>query len=445
MKRTCLAALIVLLIAHGASFAQQDNSDRSSNSSPDTPAAPQGLDAASTLPAKIRANSPYSVTFPTPVTGSGLPPGLYSAGAAGPVHPTNGFLPARPPGFWVSAEPLLWWFKSSRVPPLITAGGNGVPGTPGTHVALDSLGFDDAVRPGGRFRFGYNFESMPNVGFEVNYFFVGDRQSNAQFASGGNPVLGRPYLDLATGMPAANLFAFPGAVIGSATVAPRSWLWGMETNLTTSLIDTDTFHLGALGGFRFLSLDDELSIGEPFYVKRNVPGFGGSLVGLHDGFRGLNNFYGGQLGLESGLRFGRLTIDVRGKVALGDMHQVVDVAGATNVLGAKGSTAHYQGGLLALRSNIGQYSRDVFAVIPELGLNVGWQLTPELRVFAGYTVLWINNVARAGEQIDPVVNTSQFPILSGNHPLVGAPRPAFHFHETDFWAQGVNFGVELRF
>jgi hypothetical protein len=83
--------------------------------------------------------------------------------------------------------------------------------------------------------------------------------------------------------------------------------------------------------------------------------------------------------------------------------------------------------------------------VSEVGLNVGWQLTRHVTLYAGYSFLWVNTVARAGEQIDPVVNTTQFPILSGNGPLVGLARPAFHFDGTDFWAQGLDFGLELRY
>jgi hypothetical protein len=67
------------------------------------------------------------------------------------------------------------------------------------------------------------------------------------------------------------------------------------------------------------------------------------------------------------------------------------------------------------------------------------------KVYAGYLFLWVNTVARAAEQIDPVVNMTQFPILSGNGPLVGAARQAFHFAGTDFLAQGLNLGLELRY
>jgi hypothetical protein len=100
---------------------------------------------------------------------------------------------------------------------------------------------------------------------------------------------------------------------------------------------------------------------------------------------------------------------------------------------------------LALRSNIGRHQPDELAFIPEVGLNVGLQLTRHLKLYAGYSFLWVNMVARAGEQIDPVVNVTQFPILSGAGSLVGPARPAFNFDGADFWAQGLNFGLELRY
>ena len=105
----------------------------------------------------------------------------------------------------------------------------------------------------------------------------------------------------------------------------------------------------------------------------------------------------------------------------------------------------FRGGLYALRSNIGRHQRDELAFIPEVGLNVGFQLTRHLKLFAGYSFLWVSTVARAGEQIDPVINVTQFPIRSGDGPLVGPARPAFNFDGTDFWAQGLNFGLELRY
>src|SRR5262249_56577755 len=136
------------------------------------------------------------------------------------------------------------------------------------------------------------------------------------------------------------------------------------------------------------------------------------------------------VGLEAGVQLALLTIDLRGKVSLGQMHQVASVNGATTALRPDGSTTLFQGGLFALRSNSGRQQRDELAFIPEVGLNVGLQLTRHVKLYTGYSFLWVNTVARAGEQIDPVVNVTQFPIRSANRPLVGPARPAFNFDGT---------------
>lgn len=347
-------------------------------------------------------------------------------------------------GLWISAEHLLWWIKDANVPPLVTADGNGVIGSPGTRVLLDDLNFVDDFRQGGRFALGYRFESNPPVGIEASGFFLADTDAQVRFSSSG-PVLGRPYMDAETGKPAVTLISSPGIAGGSVTIAARTSLWGSEANLSVGVVSAGQFHLTVLGGFRLLSLEDEVKIDEHFSVARSVPGFGGNTVKLQDDFNADNRFYGGQLGLAAGLRFRMLTIDFRGKIGLGQMRQKVNINGATNVLMPDGSTTVFEGGLLALRSNIGHHQRDQLAFLPEVGLNVGLQLTRYLKVYAGYTFLWVSTVARAGEQMDPVVNVTQFPILSGNGPLVGPARPAFHFAGTDFWAQGMNFGLQLRF
>jgi hypothetical protein len=348
-------------------------------------------------------------------------------------------------GFTGSAEYLLWWFKNGRVPPLVTAGGDGKLGSPGTRPVVDNLDFDSDVRQGGRFTLGYHLESMPSFGVEASYFFLADRQSDVRISSDGNPLLAQPFLNAVTGLPDATVVAKAGVAAGTVTVGARTSLWGAEANLADRLINHDRFHLAALGGFRFLLLEDEVTSLEQFLVSPNVPGFGGSRVVLQDEFRTLNRFYGGQVGLATCVPIGLLTVDIRSTIALGQMQQLADVNGVLNRLSPNGATTIFPGGLYALRSNSGRHQRDEFAFLPELGLNVSWQLTHYLKLYAGYSFLWVSTVARAGEQIDPVVNVSQFPLRSGLGPLRGPARPALNLDGNDFWAQGLNFGLELKY
>src|SRR5689334_20625026 len=82
-----------------------------------------------------------------------------------------------------SSEALLWWCKNGRVPPLVTAGGDGKPGSSGTRIQLNKLDFVDDFRPGGQFALSYRLESIPWLLVESRYFFLSNQQSNARFSS----------------------------------------------------------------------------------------------------------------------------------------------------------------------------------------------------------------------------------------------------------------------
>jgi hypothetical protein len=94
------------------------------------------------------------------------------------------------------------------------------------------------------------------------------------------------------------------------------------------------------------------------------------------------------------------------------------------------------GALLAQATNIGQYSDDQFALLPELGVDLGYQVTPALSLHVGYTLLYLTQVLRTGDQLDLAVGSS------------GAPgdvaRPIAALDDTSLWVQGLNLGVEWR-
>jgi hypothetical protein len=86
-------------------------------------------------------------------------------------------------------------------------------------------------------------------------------------------------------------------------------------------------------------------------------------------------------------------------------------------------------------------------VVPQVDVAAGCHLANCARLFVGYSFLYLSDVARPGEQIDRGINPVQAPTITGlpNAPLVGPARPAPLFNHADFWAQGLNFGVELRY
>lgn len=143
------------------------------------------------------------------------------------------------------------------------------------------------------------------------------------------------------------------------------------------------------------------------------------------------------------MRQNRLFANITGKLALGDTHQTVDINGATTITPPGGPATVRPSGLLALPSNTGRFSRDEFSVVPEGSVNVGYQVTDNLRVSVGYTFLYWSDVVRPGDAIDLRVNSTRAP--TSLVPPSGPAAPLFTFRSSDFWVQGIAFGVELRF
>jgi hypothetical protein len=139
---------------------------------------------------------------------------------------------------------------------------------------------------------------------------------------------------------------------------------------------------------------------------------------------------------------GRWTFDVRGKVALGYTRQQAKVTGNISPLSG-GGLPDLPGGLLALNSNIGTYSQRQVSVVPEFGLNVGYDVTSRLRVFGGYSFLYWTNVSRPGQQVDRVLDVNRIPDFPAA-PATSTIRPVNPRGSENLWAQGVNFGLMYR-
>jgi hypothetical protein len=199
-------------------------------------------------------------------------------------------------------------------------------------------------------------------------------------------------------------------------------------------------------GPRWLQLNEGLGIGAITILRPDLPGTGGNLRIINDQFPTRNMFLGGQLGVQGEARRGSFYFGGRALLGLGWVEQVSNIDGGTRIVARGSGITPGLGGVFALPTNIGRHERDQFGIVPELGVHAGVQLTDMVRLYAGYTILYWPEVVRPGEQIDRGLNPTQFPVnVAAGSRLVGPARPAFAFNETDFWAQGVNFGVEIRY
>jgi Putative beta barrel porin-7 (BBP7) len=358
----------------------------------------------------------------------------------------------QPERFWVRSEFLIWWIKTANLPPLVTTSlisdsRPGALGSPATDVNFGRTRMDFQDRGGGRFTFGWWLNDERQWGLEANYFFLSGRSLGQTFVSPGNPVLARPFFNANGGFQDSLLIAFPGIVSGGVEVYIPSFLQGAEANFTSTLAKSESVRCEALGGFRFLNLDDSLHIGSrsvvtlaPNYKFLGIP-YDGRTIRVNDRFDSRNDFYGAQLGGRVELRRKRFTLDLLAKAALGVSRETITISGSTTI----DSQPAQNGGLYALSSNSGQFSRNVFAVVPEVGFNLKFELTNHIRLFGGYSFLYWSSTARPWDHVDSSVNVNLIPTSSSFGAAGGAARPAFAFNSSSFFAQGANFGVEFHY
>jgi hypothetical protein len=389
-----------------------------------TPYAPQGPPDCMSLP----ANLPNATT----------PPGCCGAADCCPVA-------------YISGEYLLWWFKKDRLSaPLLTTAAPGTTSTgvltdPNTVILLDSSGLGNNPQSGGRLTAGFWFDSSHIFALEGDGFIFERRperfiaQSNA---ANGNPLIAVPFTDVTAGFPgapASYVVTNTGVSTGVASVETSNKFWGAEANL---ILNTPGCCCGNCGvgasifaGFRYLDFSERTEVDTNSMTIAT-----GASVLTDDTFRTRNQFYGGQLGVRLGFNAGALFFAGQAKCAIGQVDQSIDTLGTVTNIAAPGAVpASSPGGLLAVGSNSGRFNQTKFAYVPEAEGRIGWQFTPCFSMWAGYSLLYWNEVLRSGQQIDPNVVMAQ--------QLGGVPQPGTFpqvlFHQTSLWAQGINVGLEI--
>jgi len=453
-----------------------------------TPPAPKLISPYSSpiRPQQVAQSTPTEVVSPPQKSNSSVPAIVNSVSTSDPCNCNccpERFTPCYEPGpnrMYLRAEFLSWWTRSAGGPPLLTtsttplpvpdANGNvpisalgniGAFGVPGTVVLLNSSDLDSQYRPGARFGFGYWCDCCGTRGIDGSIFFTGRQSQRFDANSDQFSSLFRPFF---AANPIPDLGNQPGqfreivaatslGINGAFAAENRSFFWGADLNYRRCLWRGCSANADVFAGFRYLNLDESLDIYESIQATRsinfvddagnvvsNLPA--GSTFVAQDHFKTDNDFYGGQVGVDATFQRDRWSLNVRPSVALGVTHQQVCISGnsTANVPGV--GTQNNVGGLLALNSNIGCFTKNPFTVVPELQLRLGYQLTQRLKVTVGYDFLYWSEVVRPADQIDFTLDTNRVP--PPQTPVVTPARPAVVFHSTDFWAMGFNTGLEYR-
>jgi hypothetical protein len=436
-----------------------------------------------------------------------LPSDLTAPGAGGDGHGGGGGY-CGAPHWWFDGEYLLWFTNGQRVRyPLATTSAPsdaGVLGAASTTVLSGQRDLGYNAMSGFRLSAGFFGDADRRIGFQLTGFYVApssNRQSYGAVGSpllAGLPVLGRPFIDATSGAQSAIVLSGPDFAASRVFVGAYTQTWGMEPVGVWNIYRSDPgsrapWSIDFLAGYKFVQVKEELRVQSwtqmdanaalpvfvtgPFGIITQLPAvttaaqtvFGGATVGgpalitIEDRFRTTNNFNGFVLGLKGRGQYGIVTLDGYAKAAIGDMHERVQISGGGSFfdptrrsgttpgvlngfnLGVGGGVGSVVGGVLANAGNIGTYNRDRFAVIPEIGGNIGLAVTRGLTLYTGVSAMYFSDIARPGDQVNPVVSSAAIP-FSANYGAPGAPRsPFYQIRETSHWLGGVNFGLRLQY
>lgn len=371
---------------------------------------------------------------------------LVAATTGGSAFAQGTFAPLAPDSRWsLGAEALAGWFRKSPTPVPIIA--DSYLDDPAANVMLGGGAMDTNPNAGFRLTGAYRVDSRLSV--EAVGFYMPSRSTSNSVSSTGEPGsidLYLPYFNVNTGREDITEISFWPTYRGSARVTLRNNLGGGELNAAWTMPSHDGWRTDLLAGVRFLQLRESYTIDTSSPYNPPNPA---DIWNTTDSFDARNRFLGLQVGARAAYDRGPWVMGIAGKLALGSMQERVSINGhlETNDYNDYGPTQIFPGGYFALPTNSGDHTRNTFAVVPEIALNLGYRITPQLTLFATYSFLYVSNVARPGEQIDRNINPTQS-VAWGNDPpavLSGQASPSFNFNTTDFWAQTLSIGASYRF
>jgi hypothetical protein len=291
-------------------------------------------------------------------------------------------------------------------------------------------------------------------GISADYFHTDDDEF---FISDPNAdgFVARPFFDAAEGTNDAEAVITPGAVEGTVSVASDDDFSGAGIAVQRRVWKCcDPCGCGPasqgylLGGYRHYRYDSDLVITENLEVIDREPFPAGTTIFLQDKFFTENEFHGAEAGFQGVLQRSCWWVDGLFKVAVGSHRRVVTIDGSTTFNtpnGNGGSAQTFSGGLLTSEvTNIGRYADNTIAVIPELRVGLGSQLTCNISVRAGYGVILWNAVARAGSQLPPGLEVDPSNIPPPESPA--GPEPEFDgILGTSLVAHGFDLGIQFTY
>ena len=159
-----------------------------------------------------------------------------------------------------------------------------------------------------------------------------------------------------------------------------------------------------------------------------------------------NDFNGAELGLNTELRRGRWSLNILTKMAFGTNHQTTNINGTTAFTDLNGvlPPSNFPVGIYAGPTNSGTYHARHFRRDSAIGL--GTRLSSH-QLHAGLFRLQplVLGQRDAGRQTRSIRTSIREIGPSAQDAANALPSPQYPNRSSNFWAQGINLGLEVRF
>lgn len=331
---------------------------------------------------------------------------------------------------WLRYDTLLWWVEERDTPPLIATGANSVTqfGDP----------ISSGLAPGFRVDYGHYFgDGTIGLGLKVSGLFGEDEDYQISSTDPAN-VITRPFFNTnGIGGPQFDqlIVSGLGPTTGSFSATSEFDYLASEVYGRMNFDKSSNYSIDLIGGFSAFMIDDMLSL-------TSISDQGGTRTTLNDMFDVENRFYGGQLGIETMFHKGKWSLTTLTKVHLGNMNNRVAISGSSRnavLPDPPGPGADFTNGFF-VQGQQGTYEDDEFSFAPELGLRLGYSPRCNVELTVGYSMIYWNNVALAGEQINPYLDGTL--ILSNT---AGAQAALYEVEKGSLWMQGIDLGVIFHY
>ena len=184
----------------------------------------------------------------------------------------------------------------------------------------------------------------------------------------------------------------------------------------------------------------------------------------NDQIKVYNHFIGPQIGINADYHYNRWSVMTGFNLGIGVMHQVAKISSSTtqtvktetstqNPAGqitstTNTSTTNSAGGLLFSPTDVGQYSRNQFGLLPEINAKLGFKATERIKLTVGYDFLLLANVLRAPNQTQLIPYSNNLNYTANNQTQSANQTlqiPAFQSSTSNLIINGVTAGMQLDF